>query len=441
MGEVGEALTRRARCVPEARLAPAWNALRGGRAAEAAEAPGGARRSRTVDAATIRRVALASAAALYQLGQARRGARAPWARARRVRPRSTCARCAWRGQAGRCPRRRPRSRRSPSATRTRRCATPRCSPRPTPSSPRATTAARPRSSRASRARAQTPAVRAEAELRAAGARVPRRRARTRRWPAARRGRRATPATDVAARAQFLLGEVLVAQGPARRGHRRAATGCSRATSSTRWRPARSTAWPAASTRSAGAPTRPAATRRWSPATRSSPKRRPRPTWPASVCCGRAGRWPRRRYFQLVLDRYAAARRRRGARSCSPRPSTRSWSRPRSACSSTRITGPATSGSSRARRTLLLSRMPPSRSPWRAWALLIDADASAAQARYAEAQATPRALMRDFPDHPVGDVGRRSCSPGPTRGRARTASPSPPRSGCWPAARATERPRS
>src|SRR5438093_6949373 len=51
--------------------------------------------------------------------------------------------------------------------------------------------------------------------------------------------------------------------------------------------------------------------------------------------------------------------------------------------------------------LMLQRMPPSRSPWRAWALLIDADASAAQGRYAEAQATLERLTRDFPGHPIG----------------------------------------
>jgi tetratricopeptide (TPR) repeat protein len=50
--------------------------------------------------------------------------------------------------------------------------------------------------------------------------------------------------------------------------------------------------------------------------------------------------------------------------------------------------------------VLLGRMPPGRSPWRAWALLIDADASAAQARYAEAQSALEAIMRDFPDQPV-----------------------------------------
>ncbi len=51
--------------------------------------------------------------------------------------------------------------------------------------------------------------------------------------------------------------------------------------------------------------------------------------------------------------------------------------------------------------LLLRRMPPSRSPWRAYALLIDADAAAAQARYPESQATLEQVLREFPDHPVG----------------------------------------
>ena len=50
---------------------------------------------------------------------------------------------------------------------------------------------------------------------------------------------------------------------------------------------------------------------------------------------------------------------------------------------------------------LLQKMPPSRSSWRAYALLIDADASAAQARYPEAQATLERLMKDFPDHAAG----------------------------------------
>ncbi len=50
--------------------------------------------------------------------------------------------------------------------------------------------------------------------------------------------------------------------------------------------------------------------------------------------------------------------------------------------------------------LLLQRMPPSRTPWRAYAMLIDADAMAAMSRHAEAQKTLERLMADFPDHPV-----------------------------------------
>jgi TolA-binding protein len=51
--------------------------------------------------------------------------------------------------------------------------------------------------------------------------------------------------------------------------------------------------------------------------------------------------------------------------------------------------------------LLLERMPPSRSEWRAYALLIDADASAAQGRYSEAEAMLGRLFDEFPDHSVG----------------------------------------
>ncbi|MEO5619229.1 MAG: tetratricopeptide repeat protein [Candidatus Eisenbacteria bacterium] len=51
--------------------------------------------------------------------------------------------------------------------------------------------------------------------------------------------------------------------------------------------------------------------------------------------------------------------------------------------------------------LMLRQMPPSRSTWRAHALLIDADAMAAQGRYAEAESTLARLNLDFPDHAVG----------------------------------------
>jgi TolA-binding protein len=50
--------------------------------------------------------------------------------------------------------------------------------------------------------------------------------------------------------------------------------------------------------------------------------------------------------------------------------------------------------------LLLQRMPASRSPWRAWALVIDADALAAIGRYDEAQSTLERLAKEFPDHSV-----------------------------------------
>jgi TolA-binding protein len=51
--------------------------------------------------------------------------------------------------------------------------------------------------------------------------------------------------------------------------------------------------------------------------------------------------------------------------------------------------------------LMLTKMPSSRSEWRAYALLIDADAMAAQGRHDEAQATLQTLITDFPGHDIG----------------------------------------
>jgi tetratricopeptide (TPR) repeat protein len=48
--------------------------------------------------------------------------------------------------------------------------------------------------------------------------------------------------------------------------------------------------------------------------------------------------------------------------------------------------------------LMLARMPASTSPWRAWTLLIDADALAAQGRHDEAQADLLELFENFPRH-------------------------------------------
>ncbi len=50
--------------------------------------------------------------------------------------------------------------------------------------------------------------------------------------------------------------------------------------------------------------------------------------------------------------------------------------------------------------LMLQRMPKSASPWRAYALLIDADALAAQGRYDESQDMLASLIDEFPDHDV-----------------------------------------
>ncbi|MCH7549721.1 MAG: tetratricopeptide repeat protein, partial [Candidatus Krumholzibacteriota bacterium] len=50
---------------------------------------------------------------------------------------------------------------------------------------------------------------------------------------------------------------------------------------------------------------------------------------------------------------------------------------------------------------MLMRMPASKSTWRAYAMLIDADALASQSRYDEAQASLKTLVKDFAGHDVG----------------------------------------
>ena len=51
--------------------------------------------------------------------------------------------------------------------------------------------------------------------------------------------------------------------------------------------------------------------------------------------------------------------------------------------------------------LALQKMPPSSSLWRAYTLLLDADALASVDRFPEAQESLATLLREFPDHPVG----------------------------------------
>jgi TolA-binding protein len=50
--------------------------------------------------------------------------------------------------------------------------------------------------------------------------------------------------------------------------------------------------------------------------------------------------------------------------------------------------------------MMLQKMPPSKSPWRAYALMIDADALAAQARYPEAERMLKQLIGEFPEHKI-----------------------------------------
>ncbi len=50
--------------------------------------------------------------------------------------------------------------------------------------------------------------------------------------------------------------------------------------------------------------------------------------------------------------------------------------------------------------MMLQKMPPSKSPWRAYALLIDADALAAQARYPETETMLEQLLDEFPEHSI-----------------------------------------
>jgi TolA-binding protein len=107
------------------------------------------------------------------------------------------------------------------------------------------------------------------------------------------------------------------------------------------------------------------------------------------------------YFQIVLDRYVASAV-DSSRSVRPITADRQELIDAALCLllySYRTAGDL--GQVAGAPHLLLQKMPPSHNPWRAYALLIDADAMAAQSRHPEAQATLEQLIRDFPDHPVG----------------------------------------
>ena len=106
------------------------------------------------------------------------------------------------------------------------------------------------------------------------------------------------------------------------------------------------------------------------------------------------------YFQIVLDRYVAGA---ADSSRSVRPVTQDREEVIEAALCLLLYSYRTAGDLgqlAGAPHLLLEKMPPSRSPWRAYALLIDADAMAAMSRHPEAQATLEKLIRDFPDHVV-----------------------------------------
>ena len=245
-------------------------------------------------------------------------------------------------------------------------------------------------------KAKDPAIRAEAELRSAGAVFMSGDADSAlvllRAVAVRH-----PDTDVAARAQFLVGEALVARGqygPAIAEYNRVLTRYfqHKVAASAQYRVARcldALGRSADATGSyqavvSGYPLEPEAL-------------------PAAYLAGvgllqRGTPRAAAPYFQIVLDRYT--------RSASD--STKAFTAPEqrelveaSLCMlewSWHAAGDM--GQVAGAPHLMLQKLPPSHSPWRAWTLLVDADATAALGRFPEAQATLEKLTQDFPDHPV-----------------------------------------
>jgi TolA-binding protein len=248
------------------------------------------------------------------------------------------------------------------------------------------------------ARVRAPRIRAEAELRAAGARflagdtdsaLVRLRALIVREDGG----------DIAARGQFLIGEVLVANGRTAEAiveYNRVLTRYfqHKVAASAQYRVARCLD---ALGRHADA------TGSYQAVVRGYPLE---PEAPAAAYLAGVGLLQQNRaaaatpYFQLVLDRYAARLDATGAVV---------FAKPEHgelvdaalcllqyAWHQTGNLGQM-SGASHA----LLQKLPPSRSLWRAHALLFDADALASQGRMNDARAVTEALVRDYPDHAVG----------------------------------------
>lgn len=104
------------------------------------------------------------------------------------------------------------------------------------------------------------------------------------------------------------------------------------------------------------------------------------------------------YFQLVVDRYAA--RNDGAQVVFASPTHQELVEAALCLLELSYHQAGDLGQLSGAPHLLLQSMPPSRSTWYGYALLIDADAQAALGRYPEAQATLTQLTRAFPEHEI-----------------------------------------
>ena len=245
---------------------------------------------------------------------------------------------------------------------------------------------------------QDPTVKAEAELRAAGS-VFLTGAVDSALTLLRGVVESHTGTDVAARAQFLVGEALVAQGKPAEAivefnrvlsqyfqHKVAASAQYRVARSLDALGRRADATGSYQAVVSGYPLEPEA--------------------PAAAYLAGVGLMDQRKpiaaapYFQLVLDRYAGTKDQAG-HVVFAKPEHQELVEAALCLLELCYHRAGDLGQLSGAPHLLLEQMPSSRSAWRAYALLIDADASAAMGRYALSQQTLEKLMHEFPDHAVG----------------------------------------
>ena len=110
------------------------------------------------------------------------------------------------------------------------------------------------------------------------------------------------------------------------------------------------------------------------------------------------------YFQLVLDRYASAEDSDGTIVFAS-PEHQELSEAALCLLELAYHRTGDLGQLTGAPHLLLQKTPPSRSTWRAYALLIDADALAAQGQYQKARDGLENLFREFPEHPAAFSAR------------------------------------